>query len=157
MPTSVMSAARRRRALNPLRPLSIAVVAAVVLAGCSASDPAQTSGTLLRGSLVFALKSGAQQDDDLLQWSFLIQNTANATSTPAALHVHVSFTVNGHASDPPVERSLDLPPLTPGDGRLFHVSTPYHGPGDYVGTAEIVMGGRTVAVDDLFYETCAMC
>lgn len=108
----------------------------------------------MSGSLVFALTSSGERDGGDVLWTFLIQNTANTTSTAANLHISVKWS---GSRDAPVQRDLQLPPLAAGDAKPFRLTTPYAGAGDYSGMAEIASGGQVVARDPLFFETCAYC
>lgn len=140
-----------------LRHLLAAIAAALILAGCSEPQQPLPTGTLITGTLIFKAPSDGQRDQDLVTWSFLIQNTAKQASTPATLRIHVTYEVGSHPSGATVDRELAIQAFAAGDGKPFTLTTPYRGAGDYVGTAEIDMGGQIVARDQLFFETCGTC
>ncbi len=132
----------------------LALAVALPRSGCSSDEKPPPTGVLVSGSLKFAGQSVGERDEDLVLWTFLIQNSANKTSTTATLRIHVTYS---GATQSPADRSLSIPPMAGGDGQLFHLTTPFGGVGDYRGVAELESAGLVVARDALFFETCSLC
>ncbi|HUR60804.1 MAG TPA: hypothetical protein VM286_00365 [Candidatus Thermoplasmatota archaeon] len=133
--------------------LASAMLVAVLLSGCGEGPADEVTGT---SSLQFLERPLGAVRGAEVEWSIRLRNADNATSAPARVHLAITPKALGMAPRAATEASLDVAPIPPHGTFEGVVRTPYQGPGDYSGTAEVRVGARVVARAFVFFEQCQM-
>jgi hypothetical protein len=130
-----------------MRPIMAAILLTALLAGCQGPAAPVTGST----ETIFTEHPVATIVGTELRWDAHLLNAANATSAPFRLQVAIKSSRTGATS----ERGVDVRPIPARADSIVSVRTPYDGPGDYSGVAELLAGERVVARMTVFFEHCA--
>jgi len=129
--------------------LLLPLVLALLLCGCAA--PAQPQGEVQGATgIAFAARPTGQVAGTHVVWDVHLVNQDAATSAAARVQLTVTF-----AQASTSKASADVAHMPAHGTADLQVATPYQGPGDYSGEAEVLVGTRVVARAYLFFEQCA--